>query len=201
MCLFSVFGVVCCVLFYNPCACTLFVFGSGWSTVARLKLEGIDGKAPPGAEPAACEPAACERPVVVCVGREGGGGGTGVCIDRVSVCTFKTSACVPAPSPHFSIHVGLVPVRRYTRGRFERTHGCFHMFFHRAAPHHTTHTNHTPRPPTTPRPHNTTRRQKQRETEKDRQEKRRRDKKAREEKRRDEKEERRRRREKMKEKR
>ena len=86
MCLFSVFGVVCCVLFYNPCACTLFVFGSGWSTVARLKLEGIDGKAPSGAEPAACE-------------RVGGrGGGTGVCIDRVSVCTFKTSACVPAPS-------------------------------------------------------------------------------------------------------
>ena len=55
MCLFSVFGVVCCVLLYNPCACTLFVFGSGWSTVARLKLEGIDGKAPSGAEPAACE--------------------------------------------------------------------------------------------------------------------------------------------------
>ena len=69
MCLSSVFGVVCCVLLYNPCACTLFVFGSGWSTVARLKLEFIDGKAPSRAEPAACE-----RPLVVCVG---GGGGTG----------------------------------------------------------------------------------------------------------------------------
>ena len=27
--------------------------GSGGSTVARLKFEGIDGNAPPGAEPAA----------------------------------------------------------------------------------------------------------------------------------------------------
>jgi len=27
--------------------------GSGGSTVARLKLEGIDGRAPPGVEPAA----------------------------------------------------------------------------------------------------------------------------------------------------
>ena len=148
MCLFSVFGVVCCVLFYNPCACTLFVFGSGWSTVSRLKLEGIDGKSPSGAEPAACEPAACERPVVVCVGGEGRGGGTGVCIDRVSVCTFKTSACVPAPSPHFSYMWAWC---RYTRGRFERTHGgvlnvhtgvftCFSPC--RTTPHHT-HQSHT----------------------------------------------------------
>ena len=30
-----------------------FFFDSGWSTVARLKLEGIDGKAPPRAERAA----------------------------------------------------------------------------------------------------------------------------------------------------
>ena len=27
--------------------------GSGWSMVARLKLKGIDGRAPPGVEPAA----------------------------------------------------------------------------------------------------------------------------------------------------
>ena len=175
MCLFSVFGVVCCVLFYNPCACTLFVFGSGWSTVARLKLEGIDGKAPSGAEPAACE-------------RVGGrGGGTGVCIDRASVCTFETSACVPAPSapsPHFSIMWAWC---RYTRGRFERTHGgvlnvhtgvftCFSPF--RTTPHHThqTHTTTT----TTPRPqrHNT-----ETETEREREDETRQEGKTREERR------------------
>ena len=83
---------------------------SGLGGVARLKLEGIDGKAPSGAEPAACE-----RPVVVCVGE----GGTGVCIERVSVCTFKTPPCVPAPSPHVSYMWAWC---RYTRGRFERTH-------------------------------------------------------------------------------
>ena len=49
--------------------------------VARLKLEGIDGKSPSGAELAACEPAACERPKVVCVGGEGGRGGNG-CLHR-----------------------------------------------------------------------------------------------------------------------
>ena len=111
--------------------------GSGRRMVARLKLEGIDGKSPSGAEPAACEPAACERPMVVCVGGRGGGGGTGVCIDRVSVCTFKTTPCVPAPRPHVSYMWAWC---RYTRGRFECTHGCFHMFF--TVPHHTT--PHTP---------------------------------------------------------
>ena len=89
--------VVCCVLFYNPCACTLFVFGSGWSTVARLKLEGIDGKSPSGAEPAACEPAACERPVVVCVGGEGGGEG-----ERVSASI--ASPCVRSKRPRVYRH-------------------------------------------------------------------------------------------------
>ena len=97
MCLFSVFVCVCCVLFYNPCACTLFVFGSGWSTVARLKLEGIDGKSPSGAEPAACEPAACERPVVVCVGGEGGGEG-----ERVSASI--ASPCVRSKRPRVYRH-------------------------------------------------------------------------------------------------
>ena len=66
-----------------------------------------------------------------------GGGGTGVCIDRVSVCTFKTTPCVPAPRPHVSYMWAWC---RYTRGRFECTHGCFHMFF--TVPHHTT--PHTP---------------------------------------------------------
>ena len=114
MCLFSVFGVVCCVLFYNPCACTLFVFGSGWSTVARLKLEGIDGKSPSGAEPAACEPAACERPVVVCVGREGGGRGNG-CLHRSRLRVYVQNVRVcTGTKPTFFIHVGLVPVHTRT---------------------------------------------------------------------------------------
>ena len=123
----------------------------GRSVVAALKLEGIDGKAPSGAEPAACER----------VG--GGGGGTGVCIDRVSVCTFKTSACVPAPSapsPHFSYMRAWCAWCRYTRGRFERTHGdvlnvhtgvftCFSpcRTTNQAKPSQATpHTKHTPRP-------------------------------------------------------
>ena len=152
-------GVVSSMTPSAPCEISKGL-GSGRRMVARLKLEGIDGKSPSGAEPAACEPAACERPMVVCVGGEGG---TGVCIDRVSVCTFKTTPCVPAPRPHVSYMWAWC---RYTRGRFECTRVFSHVF-HRAAPHHTTHTNHTPRPPTTPRPHNTTRRQKQRETEKE----------------------------------
>ena len=114
MCLFSVFGVVCCVLFYNPCACTLFVFGSGWSTVARLKLEGIDGKSPSGAEPAACEPAACERPVVVCVGGEGGERGNG-CLHRSRLRVYVQNVRVcTGTKPTFFIHVGLVPVHTRT---------------------------------------------------------------------------------------
>ena len=35
-----------------PCEKSEFL-GSGGSMVARLKLEGIDGRAPPGVEPAA----------------------------------------------------------------------------------------------------------------------------------------------------
>ena len=138
--------------------------------------------------------------VWVCLGLRGlvcvGGRGTGVCIERVSVCTFKTFPCVLAACPHVSYMWAWC---RYTRGRFECTHGgvlnvhtvFFFTFFHRAATHKHkhTHTKHTPRPPTTPRPHNTTRRQKQREKEnerdKTRQEKRRRDKTRRQDKRRE----------------
>ena len=157
--------------------------GSGRSTVARLKLEGNDGKSPSGAEPAACE-----RPVVVCVGGEGGEEGERVSASIASPCVRSKRPREYRHHAHMSYH--MCAWCRYTRGRFERTHGgvlnvhtgVFHIF-HRAATHTNTHTRHTPRPPTTPRPHNTTRRQKQRETEKERQEKRRRDKKAREEKR------------------
>ena len=125
----------------------------------------------------------------------------------LSVFTFKTFPCVPAASPHVSYMWAWC---RYTRGRFEsthgkrfeRVHGFFHVFF--TVPQHT---KHTPRPPTTPRPqrhhhHNDTHhitqhgdrnRERQRKRDKRRQGKTRQDKKAREEKRRDEKEERRRR--------
>ena len=40
---------------------------------------------------------------------------------NVTVCTFKTSPCVPAPRAHMLKHV--CAWCRYTRGRFERTHG------------------------------------------------------------------------------
>ena len=133
---------------------------------------------------------------------------------KLSMFTFKTFPCVPAASPHVSYMWAWC---RYTRGRFESTHGkrfervhgfFFHVFF--TVPQHT---KHTPRPPTTPRPqrhhhHNDTHhitqhgdrnRERQRKRDKRRQEKTRQDKKAREEKRREEEEERRRR-EKMKEK-
>ena len=36
----------------GPCDKSQFL-GSGWSMVERLKLKGIDGRAPPGVEPAA----------------------------------------------------------------------------------------------------------------------------------------------------
>ena len=93
---------------------------------------------------------------LVCVGERG----TGVCIERVSVCTFKTFPCVLAACPHVSYMWAWC---RYTRGRFECTHGgvlnvhtvfFFPRFF--TVPQHTntnthTHTKHTPRPPMTPR--------------------------------------------------
>ena len=122
----------------------------------------------------------------------------------LSVFTFKTFPCVPAASPHVSYMWAWC---RYTRGRFEsthgkrfeRVHGFFHVFF--TVPQHTqthTTTNNTTTtttpPPQRHTPHNTTRRQKQRETEKERQEK------TREEMKKKREEEERRRREKMKEK-
>ena len=101
-----IFCLRCCVL--------CVVFGSGWSTVARLKLEGIDGKAPSRAEPAACEPAACERPVVVCVGREGGRRGNG-CLHRSRLRVYVQNVRVcTGTKPTFFIHVGLVPVHTRT---------------------------------------------------------------------------------------
>ena len=45
---------------------------------------------------------------------------TRVYVENASVCTFKTSPCVPAPSPHVSYMWAWC---RYTRGRFECTHG------------------------------------------------------------------------------
>ena len=45
----------CSLVFVTPSAPTVKskFLGSGWSMVARLKLKGIDGRAPPGVEPAA----------------------------------------------------------------------------------------------------------------------------------------------------
>ena len=106
------------------------------------------------------------------------GGRTCVCIERASLCTFKTSACCTGTKPT-CMEV------------FERVHGFFfHVFF--TVPQHT---KHTPRPPTTPRPqrhhdHNETHhitqhgdrnRERQRKRDKTRKEKTRQDKKAREE--------------------
>ena len=49
------------------------------------------------------------------------------------VCTFKTSPCVPAPRAHVLKHV--CAWCRYTRGRFECTHGGVSESTH-GAPHH-----------------------------------------------------------------
>ena len=46
------FGVVSFMTPSAPFEKSKFL-GSGWSMVARLKLKGIDGRTPPGAEPAA----------------------------------------------------------------------------------------------------------------------------------------------------
>ena len=118
--------------------------------------------------------------------------------ETLSVFTFKTFPCVPAASPHVSYMWAWC---RYTRGRFEsthgkrseRVHGVFSRFFPRAATHQTdtTTTNNTTTtttpPPQRHTPHNTTRRQKQRETEKERQDKTREDETRQEGKRREEK--------------
>ena len=94
---------------------------------------------------------------------------------HVSVCTFKTSPCVPAPRAHVLKHVRAWC--RYKRGRFERTHGDVlsgHTEFFSVS--HTTH--HNTRHNTTTRPQHHTetetvtdrdrqRRQRQTETEKE----------------------------------
>ena len=77
---------------------------------------------------------------------------------NVTVCTFKTSPCVPAPRAHMSQHV--CAWCRYTRGRFERTHGD--VLSGHTAPH------------TTPQTHqNTTRRQRKRQRQRQREKRRR----------------------------
>ena len=88
----------------------------------------------------------------------------------VSVCTFKTSSFVPAPRAHMLKHV--CAWCRYTRGRFERTHGDvlsghteFLSVSHDTPQHNTTQQH----------DHNTTRRQRQRQTETDRDRERRED--------------------------
>ena len=77
---------------------------------------------------------------------------------NVSVCTFKTSPCVPAPRAHMFQHV--CAWCQYTRGRFERTHGDVlsgHTGFSRCHPTHTQHNTHTHTPHRTPhRTHATT---------------------------------------------
>ena len=88
---------------------------------------------------------------------------------NVTVCTFKTSPFVPAPRAHMFQHV--CAWCRYTRGRFERTHGDV-LSGHTgvSACHTLTHTHtlkHTTQHNTTHYDHNTTRQQ--RETERDRQ--------------------------------
>ena len=74
--------------------------------------------------------------------------------ERPSVCAFKTSPCVPATCPH---EKNMWACCRYTRGRFERTHGdvlnahteVFSVTHHNHTPTHTpTHTHrHTPHTP------------------------------------------------------
>ena len=64
---------------------------------------------------------------------------------NVSVSTFKTSPFVPAPRAHMLKHV--CAWCRYTRGRFERTHGDVlsgHTGFYSVShtTHHTAHTHH-----------------------------------------------------------
>ena len=67
--------------------------------VAALKLEGIDGKAPSGAEPAACE-------------RVGGGGRGNGCLHRsrlrVYVQNVRVCTGTKRTKPTFFIHAGLV---------------------------------------------------------------------------------------------
>ena len=67
-----------------------------------------------------------------------GRGRRGVCIERVSVCTFKTFPCVLAPSPHV---LYMCAWCRYTRRRLECTQVGFSAC-HGTPPHHTSHITH-----------------------------------------------------------
>ena len=81
---------------------------------------------------------------------------------NVSVCTLKTSPCMPAQRAHMFQHE--CAWWRYTRGRFERTHGDVlsgHTGFFQCATPHTTH-HHTTQHTTT---HGDRDRQRQTETE------------------------------------
>ena len=92
---------------------------------------------------------------------------------HVSVCTFKTSPCVPAPRAHMLKHV--CAWCRYTRGRFERTHGDV-LSGHGVSnlvtndTPHRTHTQHTTtQHNTTTTPHGDRERQRETKTDRDRQ--------------------------------
>ena len=106
-----------------------------------------------------------------------------VYIQKVRVCTGTKPTCMK--------HVGLVPVhtrtfRMYTRRRFERVHGFFHVFSPCRNTHKHTHTKHTPRPQ---RHHDHTTqhgdRNRERKRDETRQEKRKRDRTRRQDKRRE----------------
>ena len=111
---------------------------------------------------------------------------------NVPVCTFKTSPFVPAPRAHMFQHV--CAWCRYTRGRFERTHGDVlsghtefrsvshtnthtHINTHNTTHHDTTHHDHT-----TSRPQHHTEKDRDRERRQGQREKRRRKRREREEK-------------------
>ena len=88
-------------------------------------------------------------------------------LKHVTMCTFKTSQCVPASRAHMLKHV--CALCRYKRRRFERTYGDVfdwtHGFFQRFTPHHNTaHTTQTTHQIHDTR-HNTARRQTETEKE------------------------------------
>ena len=91
---------------------------------------------------------------------------------NVTVCTFKTSPCVPAPRAHVFQHV--CAWCRYTRGRFERTHGD--VLSGHTAPHTTPHHADTPKHHTETETETETETKREEKTEEERQDKRREDK-------------------------
>ena len=91
---------------------------------------------------------------------------------NVTVCTFKTSPCIPAPRAHMLKHV--CAWCRYTRGRFERTHGD--VLRGHTAPHTTPHHADTPKHHTETETETETETKREEKTEEQRQDKRREDK-------------------------